>query len=874
MQKSKQLRQSFVDFFKNNGHIQVRSSSTIPYQDPTILFTNAGMNQFKTIFLGEEKPDFLRATTVQKVIRAGGKHNDLENVGYTSRHHTFFEMLGNFSFGDYFKEQAIDYAWQWLTVVLGLPEDKLAVSVYHKDEVAFNLWHKKIGLSKDRIARLGEKDNFWAMGDTGPCGPCSEIHFDLYPKKSSLRPNESLEKDEGRFLEVWNLVFMENERKKDSGLIALPKPSIDTGCGLERISSVLQGVFSNYDTDLFTAIIEAIDLRAGRKYQQSDSKEDIATRVIADHIRSSSIIIADGALPSNEGRGYVLRRIIRRALRYADFLNLPTQSLASFSGVFIEQFQEFYPELKDNRTLIEETLRLEEDRFTSTLKQGIVRIQKIVEDAKQNKVEAVAGVEVFKLYDTYGFPLDLTADILKENDLHFSESEFEAEMEAQREKARQELSKKQAPEKDLELYKKAQQALPALSFVGYEKLQHTTKALALFQQGKAVDKLDAGQNFSLALAESPFYATSGGQEGDRGLIEVDGEQYRVIQSWKALADFPLIELLGNPENPRTLDAKAFQVVRAEVDYKNRRATSQNHTATHLLNAALRSVLGLHVKQAGSLVEEGRLRFDFNHNKPIEPKELLLIERLVNENLMANHPVTVEVMPIKDALKSGALAFFGDKYGKEVRVVTAGPSSKELCGGTHAAHTGQIGFFKIMQEQGIAAGTRRIEAYTAFSALEQVQWLASSWKELVNLFHTKDDELRTMILDRNKKFQELEKAYADKERELLKFQIEKKLGEDPHFLHLTPKENFQAYQTTLTEYFPKQTLFLSQPKPDGKVVVAVYQGLGVKGASAKKLLEPLAKILEGKGGGGENYAQASGQADKLELAKNKFRELLG
>ncbi len=700
---SAELRKAFIDFFVKNGHTAVHSSPVVPANDPTLLFTNAGMVQFKDVFLGKEKRDYSRATSVQRCVRAGGKHNDLENVGYTARHHTFFEMLGNFSFGDYFKRDAIQYAWDFLTKELGLPEEKLWVTVFEEDSDAEDIWLKEVGVSPERFSRCGAKDNFWSMGDTGPCGPCSEIFYDHGPEVAGGPPG-SPDEDGDRYIEIWNLVFMQFNRDADGTLTPLPKPSVDTGMGLERLAVVMQGVHNNYDIDLFKAIVKKASELTGEKDQTNSS-----LRVIADHIRSCAFMIVDGVLPSNEGRGYVLRRIIRRAIRHGYKLGQSQPFFYQLVPTLVEQMGEAYPELVKAQAEVERALKLEEERFAETLEHGM----KLLEEAIVNMDGSVIDGEVaFKLYDTYGFPFDLTADVARERGLTVDEAGFAKAMEAQRERARSASNFASTVQGEVDFEGETE-------FVGYAEDETDAQILALFKDGEKVDALKQGESGIVILDKTPFYAESGGQVGDTGSVTEGMNSFHISDTQKQN------KLFLHHGEVTAGELKTGQKVHAQIDVEKRRNSERNHSATHLLHAALRTLLGEHVQQKGSLVTPERLRFDFQHFEPISAEKLREIEQLVNKNIMFNSPVGMQEMEIEAAKEMGAMALFGEKYGDVVRVVDMGKFSVELCGGTHVKATGDIGPFKILQETGIASGVRRIEAVTGESA----------WQ---NIYQTEDD----------------------------------------------------------------------------------------------------------------------------------------
>ncbi len=690
---SAELRKAFIDFFVKNGHTAVHSSPVVPANDPTLLFTNAGMVQFKDVFLGKEQRDYTRATSVQRCIRAGGKHNDLENVGYTARHHTFFEMLGNFSFGDYFKREAIQFAWDFLTKELGLPEEKLWVTVFEEDQEAEEIWLKEIGVSAERFSRCGAKDNFWSMGDTGPCGPCSEIFYDHGPEVAGGPPG-SPDEDGDRYIEIWNLVFMQFDRDADGTLTPLPKPSVDTGMGLERLAAVMQGVHNNYDIDLFKAIVKKASELTGEQDLTNSS-----LRVIADHIRSCSFMIVDGVLPSNEGRGYVLRRIIRRAIRHGYKLGQSQPFFHKLVPVLVEQMGEAYPELVDAQDEVVRALKLEEDRFAETLENGMKLLEEAI--AKMDG-KVIDGEVAFKLYDTYGFPLDLTADVARERGLTVDEAGFAKAMEAQRARARAASNFASTTSGEVDFSGETE-------FVGYTEDETDATVLALFKEGDQVEQLAEGEEGIVILDKTPFYAESGGQVGDTGSLTEGMNSFHVSDTQKQDKLF----LHHGKVTAGTL--KQGQTVHAQIDVEKRRNSERNHSATHLLHAALRTLLGEHVQQKGSLVTPERLRFDFQHFEPIPAEKLREIEQLVNKNIMFNSPVGMQEMEIEAAKEMGAMALFGEKYGDVVRVVDMGEFSVELCGGTHVNATGDIGPFKILHETGIASGVRRIEAVTADAA---------------------------------------------------------------------------------------------------------------------------------------------------------------
>ncbi|MDP9012054.1 MAG: alanine--tRNA ligase [Pseudomonadota bacterium] len=694
---SSEIRASFLEFFRKNGHAVVPSSSLVPGNDPTLLFTNAGMVQFKDVFLGKEVREYSRASTAQRVVRAGGKHNDLENVGYTARHHTFFEMLGNFSFGDYFKREAIHFAWNFVTGTLGIPKDRLWVTVYKEDEEAARIWTEEIGIDPTRCTRMGEKSNFWSMGETGPCGPCTEIFYD-HGAEIAGGPPGSPDEDGDRYVEIWNLVFMQYDRSADGVLVPLPKPSVDTGMGLERVAAVMQGVHSNYDIDLFKALI-----RAAAEITGTDDLESSSLRVIADHIRACTFLIIDGVVPSNEGRGYVLRRIIRRAIRHGYKLGQTQPFFHKLVPTLVHEMGSYYSELVSGETRAAQVLAQEEARFAETLTTGMALL-----DAEAAKLTSsiIPGETVFRLYDTYGFPLDLTADVARERGLTIDQAGFDAAMEAQRGRAR-------AASKFGADLRESVKLSGKTGFSGYDGLAGTGKITALIFDGAVVEALQPGQEGQVVLDQTPFYAESGGQVGDTGMLTTATGRFAVRDTRKIGASAAHVGVLESGE------LRVGDDVQAQVDGDRRKATALNHSATHLLHAALRQVLGHHVQQKGSLVAPDRLRFDFSHTQPVSPDELRRIEELVNAAIRRNAPAETRVMALDEAVAAGAISLFGEKYESDVRVLSIGDFSMELCGGTHVERAGDIGLFKVIGESGVAAGVRRIDAVTGERAFEWV-----------------------------------------------------------------------------------------------------------------------------------------------------------
>jgi alanyl-tRNA synthetase len=757
-----EARKIFLEYFNKHNHRHVRSSSLVPQDDPTLLFVNAGMVQFKRVFTGDEKRDYTTAVTSQKCVRAGGKHNDLENVGYTARHHTFFEMLGNFSFGEYFKEQAIEFAWDLLTNGYGFDAEKLHVSVYKDDDDAYEIWNKQVGVPVERISRLGEADNFWAMGDTGPCGPCSEIHIDRGKEFGCDDPNCAVGCDCDRWLELWNLVFMQFERSEDGTMTPLPKPSIDTGMGLERIISVLQDVPTNFDTDLFVPIMERVGELAGKK--RGESKEvEVAMKVIADHSRASAFLICDGVLPSNEGRGYVLRRIMRRAIRYGRSIGLTEPFLHKTVQTVFSIMDEAYPELKESAAFILNVVKNEEEKFLETLETGMKLLEATIEELGSNNTKTIPGEVIFKLYDTFGFPVDIIQDHVKEMDIALDLDGFDKSMAEQ--KARSKSKKKFAGVGDA--YKPLTSAGVKTVFKGYDAIEMQSDLLIVVKDDAEVETAGTGDEIEMVTPETVFYAESGGQAGDKGLFENDTCS---------------IEITDTVKDPSGLFIHKGKVVKGackkgdtfalKVDAELRRATAANHSATHILHAALRKVLGDHVKQSGSLVTPDRLRFDFTHFSAATSEELAAIETEVNTRIIENHAVTTKEMDMDEAVRSGATALFEEKYGDVVRVVSQGDFSQELCGGTHTRATGDIGLFRILSEAGIASGVRRIEAVTGLTALETVHADQLTIEKVADVLKSNKDG----VVERLETFV-AEKKAAEKELIALKAKIASKSAEN-------------------------------------------------------------------------------------------------
>jgi len=845
MVSSNELRSTFLRYFAERGHTVVPSSPLVPGNDPTLLFTNAGMVQFKDVFLGVEKRPYQRAVTAQRCVRAGGKHNDLENVGYTARHHTFFEMLGNFSFGEYFKREAIGYCWELLTEVFELPPERLWVTVYEEDDEAADIWLEAIGVDPARFSRCGVKDNFWAMGDTGPCGPCSEVFYDHGPGVRGGPPG-SPEEDGDRYIELWNLVFMQFNRDAEGTLSPLPKPSVDTGMGLERVAAVMQGVHNNYETDLFTGLIEAAAEAIG-----AADRGDKSLRVIADHIRASAFLVADGVLPSNEGRGYVLRRIVRRAIRHGYRLGAREPFFHRLVDPLERQMGEAYPELGSRREFVKRVLRQEEERFAATLEQGMRIFEQAVAELED---EVIPGEAVFQLYDTYGFPVDLTADIARERGLRVDMEGFERAMEAQRERGREASQFAAGGERR----KVAVEGKTV--FTGYERLVDRSPVAALFRDGEPSERLAAGDSGVVVLERTPFYAEGGGQVGDTGSLASEGACFEVTDTQRSGDAILHIGRVTEGE------LRVGDTLEAAVDEGRRRATVRNHSATHLLHAALRQLLGEHVIQKGSLVAPERLRFDFSHPEPVGGERLRAIERLVNRWILDNAPARAELMPIKTALESGVLALFGEKYDEEVRVMRIGECSAELCGGTHVSRTGDIGLLKIVAETGVAAGIRRIEAVTGEAALEWVERHDESLARMAAALRTERDSVEEKVMQLLARTRELEKEVERLEAKLASArggELADRAVEVDGFKVLAAKVegvDAKALRETvdrLKGQLGTAIIVLAAVNGEKVNLVAGVTRDGTERIQAGPLVNFVAEQLGGRGGGRPDLAQAGG-----------------
>ncbi len=854
-----ELREKFLKYFEERNHVRVASSSLIPEGDPTLLFVNAGMVQFKSVFTGSESRPYRRATTAQKCLRVSGKHNDLENVGHTARHHTFFEMLGNFSFGDYFKEDAIAFGWEFLTGSVGLPKEQLHVTIFTDDDEADVIWRKVLGSGANPIKRLGEKDNFWSMGDTGPCGPCSEIHIDQGKHFGCGKPDCGPDCDCDRFLELWNLVFMQYDRDSSGKMVPLPRPSIDTGLGLERLAAVVQGVESNWESDLFKPLIHHVEDLSGKECSGKD-RESIAIRVIADHSRAAAFLIADGILPSNEGRGYVLRRILRRALRYGKFIGLHEPFLFDCARVVVDQMESAYPELGNHRVLVEKVILHEEERFLDTLARGLVLFEEESNRILSEGGKVLPGSIAFRLYDTYGFPLDLTTDLATETGLTVDHPGFDIEMERQRTMARQSWEGIQG--QDVGVLRELLEEGAKTEFTGYETLSDSGLVTAIVQEGKRVEEATAGRKIEIVTDRTPFYGESGGQVGDHGVIRSNGSEIVVEDTLRPLAG--LTVHLG------IVKQGTFRIgepVGLQVDAARRRATMANHSATHLLQWALREILGDHVQQRGSLVDPRHLRFDFTHFSQISGEELERVEDLVNEKILANEEVVPSLMSLEEARSAGAIALFGEKYGETVRLVSIGGFSKELCGGTHTRRTGDIGLFKILEERGIAAGVRRIEAVTATGALNYVR---SMERELAGI----SDRIRGSRGELLHKLDKLIEEKKSREREIDNLKAKLAHGVTADILEgvkdvkgvrlltrvvedVSSPKDLRDYADRVRDRLVSGVALLGA-RSDGKaLLIAVVTKDLTDRFHAGKIVKKAAEVVGGSGGGRPDMAQAGG-----------------
>jgi alanyl-tRNA synthetase len=871
--RSAEIRASFLEYFRSKGHEIITSSPLIPKRDPTLLFTNAGMVQFKSVFLGEEKRPYSRATSCQKCLRAGGKHSDIENVGHTARHHTFFEMLGNFSFGDYFKRDAVSFAWELLTERFGLPADTLWASVYEDDDEAAKLWRELTGIPEGRIVRLGAKDNFWQMGDTGPCGPCSEIIIDQGPEVGCGREDCAVGCDCDRYLEIWNLVFMQFNRDEQGNLTPLPKPSIDTGMGLERIAAVTQGKLNNFDTDIFSTIISAVSHHTGVGYGKTP-QGDTSLRVVADHIRAISFLLAEGLMPSNEGRGYVLRRIIRRAARHALMLGIHKPVLHRLVDSVAESMGDIYPELYEEKERADRILMIEEERFARTLELGMRVMDDIIATLNRSGQKVIPGSELFKLYDTFGFPLDLARDIATDSNLLIDEDGFQKEMEIQRERAR--ASWVGEEEAVASIYRELISEIGKTEFLGYETLESDSVIRALLSNGKVIKEAKEGTEIEVFLDRTPFYGESGGQVGDTGEITGEGFRALVIDTRK-----PLEGLHAHVVKIKKGTVRVWDKVRCKVDAEERKATMRNHTATHLLQAALKLVLGDHVKQAGSLVSPSRLRFDFTNFSGLEDSEIAAIEAMVNEKILENLPVDTTVMDIKAAIEGGATALFGEKYGESVRVVSVPGYSSELCGGTHCKATGDIGLFVVVSEASVASGIRRIEAFTGKAAFQFLKEKGAELKKISELLKTDPvyprieklvAELRT--LERERDAMKLKAATKDSSSILERARTVSGVTVLSHRVDDLEQKDLRLLADTLRDKVGSGIIFVASVKNgQASMLAMVTKDLSVR-FNAGDILKEVAAAAGGRGGGKAEMAQGgTNNLDGLDKALESVYDIV-
>ncbi|MCP4749069.1 MAG: alanine--tRNA ligase [Desulfobacteraceae bacterium] len=868
-----EIRKLFLDYFQKHNHQVVRSSSLVPHDDPTLLFTNAGMVQFKRTFLGEEKRDYARAATSQKCVRAGGKHNDLENVGYTARHHTFFEMLGNFSFGDYFKEKAVEFAWDLMTNGYGLPADKLWASVYLDDDEAYDLWHTKIGIPTDRIVRLGKEENFWAMGDTGPCGPCSEIHLDRGEKHGCGQPDCGVDCDCDRFLEIWNLVFMQFNQDADGKMEPLPKPSIDTGMGLERLASILQNKSTNFDTDLLRPIIARTEDLTGKTYGQ-DRAVDVAMKVIADHSRAASFLISDGVMPSNEGRGYVLRRILRRAIRYGRNIGLERPFLNQTAKVVFDIMKPAYHELSDASAFITNVIHNEEIRFMETLDTGLKLLHDSLNELRAAGKKQIPGKLIFKLYDTFGFPVDIIQDVVRDSDMSPDLEGFQIHMDEQRKRSRSKVAFSNMEQ----AYKNLSAQAFKSEFLGYNNLETNARVILLVKDGNEVSIAESGDKIDVVTESTPFYGEAGGQMGDVGKIVSDSVTLDVDNTLKDPTGIIIHQatvISGSIEKG--------QIVKLTVDSEKRLATALNHTATHILHSVLREVLGDHVKQAGSMVAADRLRFDFSHFEQIRDDELDRIEMLVNDRVRANVAVYTNEMSADQALQSGATALFEEKYGDQVRVVSLDTYSKELCGGTHTNYTGTIGIFKIVSETSVAAGIRRIEALTGKSALAYIQQVSRSMIQTSNRLRVKPESIPQRI-------EQLLSKQKTAEKEIEKFKTAladakaQSGGDDVRTINgisvlvkrvaVDTPAGLRDLADRFKDRIKSGIVVLGSSAGDKALLIGIVTKDLTSRYHAGKIIKQASEIVGGGGGGRPDMAQAGGaKIEMLDAALEKAFEII-
>jgi len=864
---SNEIRSRFLKFFEDRGHTVVKSSSLIPAEDPTLLFVNAGMNQFKDVFLGRETRPYTRAVSSQKCVRAGGKHNDLDNVGHTRRHQTFFEMLGNFSFGDYFKVEAIQYHWELITKDYNLPIEKLWVTVFNEDDEAYGIWEKEIGIVRDRLVRLDEKDNFWQMGDTGPCGPCSEIHYDLGPEASDWgHANCVFPCDCGRYVEICNLVFMQFNRDSNGHLSPLPKPSIDTGMGLERMASVLQGKLSNYETDLLRPIIDQACEIFGVEYGAS-APADASLRIIADHIRSTTFLISDGVVPSNEGRGYVLRKIMRRGIRQGTLLGYKQPFMFQLSGYVVDMMKEAYPELLGTREYVARVIKTEEERFAAMVSVGLQKLEDAIEQVAKAGKDVLPGTEIFKLYDTFGFPLDFTKEIADEKNMKLDMEGFDAELEKQRERARQSWK---GEDRVHPVFQKFLQS-GGTQFLGYQTVRSTGRVIGIIREGTESKSIEGtAAKAELILNETPFYAESGGQIGDTGMLTTPHGAARVINTFSPVRGV-VVHKVELDFGRIALDDE----VTAQVDEERRRRIAANHTATHILHAALRDTIGTHVKQAGSLVAPERLRFDYSHFAPLTDREIQEIEERINQVVFKNLPVQTKVMGLNDAIAAGALAFFGEKYAQEVRVVSIPNVSTELCGGTHTKLTGDVGLFKIVSESSIASGVRRIEALTGFGTYMRLEEDESILKDIAQTLRAPRSEITRAISRLIEQQRQLEAELETAKRKSARGQVDR-LVDSPQTVNgvavIAKKVDgvdasvLRDLAETAGAKIGSGVVVLGLASNGKASLVAVVSEDLRKRLPAGQIIKKVAEMVGGSGGGRPDFAQAGGKdVERLDQA---------
>ncbi len=863
--RHKEIRDEFYDYFISKKHKKVLSSPLIPAKDPTLLFTNAGMNQFKSVFLQEEKREYNRAVTIQKCMRVSGKHNDFDEVGKTEYHHTFFEMLGNFSFGDYFKERAIEFAWELLTERFKFNPKDLWITVYKDDDEAFKIWEEKIGVPSYKIIKLGEKDNFWQMGETGPCGPCSEIHFD----KGETFGKPDVENNSTRFIEVWNLVFMQYFKDEEGNLNPLPAPSIDTGMGMERLTSLLQKVDSNYKTDLFIPIIDYTSDLCEKDFE--NKKYQVDFKVIADHIRALTFLISDGVLPSNEGRGYVLRRILRRASKHGKSLGFTDPFLFKISDIVVKTMKESYPELEFNKKFISEVILSEEERFNRTLSNGLRRFEEILNKAEENNNKIISGKDLFKLSDTYGFPIDFAMDLANEKNIEIDFNGYKQELEIQRERSRKGAEKKFAVKSEFEKINNFE-----TEFIGYNDFESNSKVLGIYIEGKLKNVVKSGQKAFLVFDKTPFYAESGGQISDIGEGNNENSFIKIIDIQKISNTF-LHEV-----EIKTGKINIGDVLRIKIDIKRRKRIAIHHSLTHLLHAALREVLGLHVKQAGSYVGEDKLRFDFTHFRQVSSDELILVEKIVNQKIRDNLDISCEILDYNVAIERGAMAIFEEKYTDKVRVISMGDFSKELCGGTHLNRTGDAGYFKIISESSISSGIRRIEALGGDIAEDYVNERVKTINQLNKLTGKKDNELIDYVKNLEDKLKEKEKKIIDLKRNIGKIDIDeiirnkkshKKVDLIIEYMENTNRKQLSAIADEIKKKTPSIVILFSNENDKSIMVVSIEKSLSER-FNAGEIVRKIAKFVNGKGGGRKDFANGGGsKIENVEDFKQKVYNYL-